>query len=66
VTTVPVLWIVGANDPLVQASASESTFNMIPTNAKSRFVLLVGRDHSTSLPASSELLIAWMKTLMTN
>lgn len=66
VTAVPVLWTVGASDPLVQANASESTFNQIPVNGKSRFALLVGRDHSTSLPASSELLIAWMKTLVAN
>lgn len=65
-TTVPVLWTVGANDPLVQANASESTFNQIPVNGKNRFALLVGRDHSTSLPASSDLLIAWMKTLVAN
>lgn len=62
--SVPVLWAVGGNDPLVQSNASESTFNMMSTNPKSSFVLLGGKDHSTSFLATTEKLIPWMKSLV--
>lgn len=62
-TSVPVLWAIGSNDPLVSNNASESTFNMMPANPKSSFVLLGGKDHSTSFVAATEKLIPWMKSL---
>lgn len=61
--TVPVLWTVGSNDPLVQNNASEGTFRMIPAHPKSSFALLGGKDHSSSFPASIEKLIPWLNTL---
>jgi pimeloyl-ACP methyl ester carboxylesterase len=63
-TSVPVLWTIGGNDPLVLSNASESTFKLMPSNPKSSFVLLGGKDHSTSFLASTELLIPWMKSLV--
>lgn len=61
--SVPVLWTVGGNDPLVLNNASESTFNRMPANLKSSFLLLGGKDHSTSFVASTEKLIPWLKSL---
>jgi pimeloyl-ACP methyl ester carboxylesterase len=63
--SVPVLWTVGGNDPLVQNNASESTFKIMPSNPKSSFFLLGGKDHSTSFQAPTEKLIPWMKSLTT-
>lgn len=60
---VPVLWTVGRNDPLARNNASESTFRMMPAHPKSSFVLLDGKDHSSSFVASTEHLLPWLKTL---
>lgn len=61
--SVPVLWTVGSNDPLVRNNASERTFSMMPRHPKSSFVLLEGKHHSNSFLASTEILASWMKSL---
>lgn len=62
-TSVPVLWTVGGNDPLVQNNASESSFRMMPPNPKSSFFLLGGENHSTSFRASNDKLLPWLRSL---
>lgn len=62
-TSVPVLWTVGDNDPLSRSNAGQNTFRLMPANPKSVFLLLEGKDHSSSFPASIEHLISWMKSL---
>lgn len=61
--SVPFLWTIGENDPLLQNNASERTFKQMPSQPKSSFVLLSAKDHSNSFPASTEKLILWMKSL---
>lgn len=61
---IPVLWTVGNNDPLSRNNAGKSTFDMIPSNPKSIYVLLEGKNHSTSFAASISHLIPWMKSLV--
>lgn len=62
-THLPVFWSVGENDPLIRNNASESTFRLIPSHPKSSYVLLSGKDHSSSFVASTEKLIPWMKAI---
>lgn len=64
VASLPVLWTVGANDPLVRNNASESTYSIMPGNTKSRFFVLAGKDHSSSFAASTEMLFDWMRSLV--
>lgn len=61
--SVPVLWTVGGNDPLVLNNASENTFRMMPPNPKSSFFQLGGENHSTSFRASNDKFLPWLKSL---
>lgn len=65
VTAVPVLWLVGSDDPLVNGSASRRVFERVPSHPKSSFDTLDGRDHATSLPATIDKLVPWLKSLAT-
>lgn len=62
-TSVPVLWTVGSNDPLITSNAGQSTFGMMPAHPKSAFFVLAGKNHSTSREAAIEKLIPWLKSL---
>ena len=62
-TTVPVLFTVGALDPLINNNASRQTFEMIPKHPKSHFFVLDGKDHTSSFPAVLEKLMPWLQQL---